>query len=327
MNHILDSEFHLVLSVLVFISVMLLLEGLYLLYRSHYGPLARRVEQRLRSLAGTAAGRQVLRASHLSDSPWIGRLLETVPFARQLDRFVRQAGVGWTVSTLLLATAGSALAAWLVMDELLHQPRLLALAAALAAAAAVPGYLQRRRARRLAALERQLPEALDLLGRALRAGHAFSAGLQMVAEEMPEPLAAEFRFTHEEVSFGVGLDQALSNLAQRVPLTDLRIFVVAVLIQRESGGNLTEVLANLARLIRDRLRLQARVRVLSAEGRLSAWILVLMPFALAALLNAFNPKFMAPLWTDPLGQSMLRLLLTLMLVGVILLKKITRVRV
>jgi len=327
MNHILDSEFHLVLSVLVFISVMLLLEGLYLLYRSHYGPLARRVEQRLRSLAGAAAGRQILRASLLSDSPWIGKLLETVPFARRLDRFVRQAGVGWTVSTLLLTSATCALAAWLVVDGLLHQPRLLALAAALAAAALAPAYLHQRRTRRLAALERQLPDALDLLGRALRAGHAFSAGLQMVAEEMPEPLAAEFRFTHEEVGFGVALDQALTNLAQRVPLTDLRIFVVAVLIQRESGGNLTEVLSNLASLIRDRLKLQARVRVLSAEGRLSAWILVLMPFALAALLNAFNPKFMAPLWTDPLGQSMLRLLLTLMLVGVILLKKITRVRV
>jgi tight adherence protein B len=123
------------------------------------------------------------------------------------------------------------------------------------------------------------------------------------------------------------MEQALTNLTERVPLTDLRYFVVAVLIQRDSGGNLTEVLGNLSRLIRERLKLRSKVKVLSADGRLSAWLLTLMPFALAALMNAFNPGFMAPLWTDPIGEVMLQYLLTMMLVGIVVMQKIIRIRI
>jgi tight adherence protein B len=176
-------------------------------------------------------------------------------------------------------------------------------------------------------MEKQLPEALDLVTRALRAGHSFASGVQMIGDEMTDPIASEFRMVADEVNFGVSLQQALTNLSERVPLTDLRYFVVAVLIQRDSGGNLTEVLGNLSRLIRDRLKLLARVRVLSSEGRLSAWILGLMPFALVALLNVFNPEFMAPLWTDPIGQTVLKYMLVLMLVGIVLLRKIVKIRV
>jgi len=151
--------------------------------------------------------------------------------------------------------------------------------------------------------------------------------VQMIGEEMSEPIAGEFRMVADEVGFGVSLQQALTNMSERVPLTDMRYFVVSVLIQRDSGGNLTEVLGNLSRLIRDRLKLLARVRVLSSEGRLSAWILGLMPFALAALMNVFNPEFMSPLWTDPIGQTVLKYMLVVMLVGVVLLRKIVKIRV
>jgi tight adherence protein B len=140
-------------------------------------------------------------------------------------------------------------------------------------------------------------------------------------------VAAEFSTVHDEVNFGVAMEQALTNLTERVPLTDLRYFVVAVLIQRDSGGNLTEVLGNLSRLIRERLKLRSKVKVMSADGRLSAWILTLMPFALAALMNAFNPGFMAPLWTDPIGIVMLQYLLTMMVVGVVVMQKIIRIRI
>ena len=140
----------------------------------------------------------------------------------------------------------------------------------------------------------------------------FPPALKMAGEEMAEPIAAEFRTVHDEVNFGVSLQQALTHLSERVPLTDLRYFVVAVLIQRESGGNLTEILGNLSRLIRERLKLMAKVRVLSSEGRMSAWILALMPFALAGVLNLMNPEFMSPLWTDPIGISMIKYLLVMM---------------
>jgi tight adherence protein B len=132
---------------------------------------------------------------------------------------------------------------------------------------------------------------------------------------------------HEEVNFGLTLQQALKHLTERVPLTDLRYFVVAVQIQRESGGNLAEVLGKLAQLIRARLRLLARVRVLSSEGRLSAWILVLLPFVLGGLLTVFNPRFMQLLWTDPIGITLLKWMLGLMLLGVVLIARIVRIRV
>jgi tight adherence protein B len=188
-------------------------------------------------------------------------------------------------------------------------------------------YVSHKRNRRLSKFERQLPEALDLMTRALRSGHAFSSALQMVGEEMAEPIAGEFRIVHDEVNFGVALQQALMNLSERIPLTDLRYFTVSVLIQRESGGNLTEVLGNLSRLIRERLKLMARVKILSSEGRLSAWILGVMPFALAGVMFMTNPEFMSPLWTDPIGISIIKYMLILMAIGALILIKIVKIRV
>ncbi|MGZ3181788.1 MAG: type II secretion system F family protein [Telluria sp.] len=326
MFQFLDNEFHLVLSVMVFVSVTMMLEGLYLVWRSYRGEAARQVGRRLQALAHEEEARAPVRASGLGATPLMERLLRHLPRAGGLQRFLRQAGLGWSVSTLLLASLTAALLAWAAARALQFHG-LPALLLATAGSTLPAAYVQYRRAQRLGRIERQLPDALDLLGRALRAGHAFSAGLQMVGEEMPEPIAGEFRFTHDEINYGVATDQALSGLARRVPVPDLAIFVVAVLIQRESGGNLTEVLGNLAHLIRERLKLHARVRVLSAEGRLSALILVVMPFAMGALLAAFNPAFMRPLWTDPIGQSILRALLVMMIIGVLMLRKIVRVRV
>ena len=130
-----------------------------------------------------------------------------------------------------------------------------------------------------------------------------------------------------EINYGTSLQQALNNLGERIPITDLRYFIVAVLIQRESGGNLTEMLSNLSRLIRERLKLHAKIRVLSSEGRMSAWILGLMPFALAALLNFVNPEFMSTLWTDPIGIVILQWLAGLMVIGMLMLRRIVRIRV
>ena len=196
------------------------------------------------------------------------------------------------------------------------------------AAALLPIFhVQWKRYRRFAQLEKQLPDALDLIGRALRAGHAFPAGLKMAGEEMAQPIANEFRLTHDEVNYGVSLHQALTNLSERVPLTDLRYFVIAVLIQRETGGNLTEVLGNLSRLIRQRLQLHAKIRVLTAEGRISAWVLGMLPFALAGLMALANPEFIEVLWKDPAGIKLTRVTLAVMALGAFWLWRITKVRV
>lgn len=314
---------------LVFVAVLLLLEALHLVWKQYKSPEAKQLERRLRALSAAddrSTPTKLVKERVLSGMPTVQRALQSMPRAHQLDRFIVQAGLEWTVSGLLLSGV-SLFMLGVFGTTLLRQSMGLAAIVGVVLGALPWLYLQYRRRQRLGLMERQLPEALDLISRALRAGHAFSAGLQMAGEELAEPIAGEFRMVHDEINYGTSLQQALLNLGERVPVTDLRYFIVAVLIQRESGGNLTEMLTNLSRLIRERLKLHAKVRVLSAEGRLSAWILGLMPFAVAALLNLLNPEFMSALWTDPLGTSILQWLAVLMVVGVLMLYRIVRIRV
>jgi len=319
-----------ILAVLVFVTVLMVIEGLYMLWRSYRGADAKKIERRLQALSASGdrtAQARLVRDRMLSDAPWMQRVLLKLPRVHGFDRFILQAGLEWTVSHVLLACALSGAFAFFAMGSLANQPVWIAMLAGAAGAAVPLLYLSHRRGRRLAHLERQLPDALDLVTRALRAGHSFASSVQMIGDEMSDPIASEFRMVADEVNFGVSLQQALTNLSERVPLTDLRYFVVSVQIQRDSGGNLTEVLGNLSRLIRDRLKLLARVRVLSSEGRLSAWILGLMPFALAGLMNVFNPEFMSPLWNDPMGLTVVKYMLVMMAVGVVILRKIVKIRV
>lgn len=325
-----ESHTLLILSVLVFIAVLLLLEGAYLLWKSYRGPESKKIASRLRALSASrdnSAQTQLLKQRMLSEVPLIERFLLSIAKAQRLDKFILQAGLDWTVSRLLLSCAALGVMGSSVMLYGLHQPLFITAAAGAAVATLPLLYVNYQRSRRLDKFERQLPEVLDLITRALRSGHAFSSALQMAGDEMAEPIAGEFRIVHDEINFGVSLQQALTNLSERVPLTDLRYFIVSVLIQRDSGGNLTEVLGNLSRLIRERLKLLAKVRVLSSEGRLSAWILGVMPFVLAGLMNFSNPDFMSPLWKDPIGISIIKYMLILMAFGILLLRKIIKIHV
>lgn len=329
MSSFFSSHSAFVILALVFVAVLLLLEALRMLWKQYKGPEAKRLERRLRALSAAhdrSAPTKLVKQRALSDIPGLQRVLQRMPRAYQLDRFIVQSGMDWTVSGLLLACA-ILFAVGTLAAVMLGQPMGLALVVGAALGALPWLYLQRKRQQRLRLMERQLPEALDLITRALRAGHAFSSGLQMAGEELAEPIAGELRLVHDEINYGTALPQALTNLSERVPITDLRYFVVAVLIQRESGGNLTEMLVNLSRLIRERLKLHDRVRVLSSDGRMSAWILGLMPFGVAAILNLLNPEFMSTLWTDPIGIIILQWLAALMVVGILMLHRIVRIRV
>lgn len=315
-----------VTAVAVFVALLLLLEGLYLLWRSAFGTQARQLSQRLKALSQE---RDRARAAVSRTSAAAGPLaawLHQLPARGALERLLLQADLRWPVGQWLALTVLAALVTALLL-KLFGLAWALALAAGGGVGLLPLSHVLLRRQRRLRQLQAQLPDALDMLTRALRAGHALSSALQTAGQEMNEPMASEFRMVHEEVNFGLTLQQALTHLTERVPLTDLRYFVVAVQIQRESGGNLAEVLGKLAQLIRARLRLLARVRVLSSEGRLSAWILVLLPFVLGGLLAVFNPRFMQPLWTDPIGITLLKWMLGLMVLGVILIARIVRIRV
>lgn len=312
-----------------FLAAVLLLEGGYLLWNSYHGAEARRIQRRLQTLSAgghVSTDPAFLKERLLSHTPAIERLLLRIPRVHGLDRLLLQSGLPLTVSKFFGLTAGAALAGlivwWLLPLPLWFAPL------CIAAGAAIPLlWVLHKRRKRLQTVEQQLPDGLELMARALRAGHAFSAALQMVGTEGPEPIAAEFRAVSDEINYGIPVHDALLNLATRVPVTDLRFFVVAVSIQRETGGNLAELLDKLAALVRARFRLLGTIRVLSTEGRLSAWILSVLPFVLLAIINMINPRFMKILWTDPAGLKAVWLGLTFMVIGIVWMWRIIKIRV
>ncbi|MQA22291.1 type II secretion system F family protein [Rugamonas rivuli] len=317
-------------AVLLFAAVILMIEGAWLWWSSAHGGGARRIAKRLRLMAarGERGGERIdiLKQRSYSRNPALERILRRVDRLALLDRLLLQAGVQWSVSQFLCCTLAM-LACGLLILSLLSMPAMAA-AGLLALSLSLPWLvLMRTRRARLLKLEVQLPEAADFLGRALRAGHSFANVMQMVGEEMPEPIAGEFKFAYEEINYGVPMNEALHNLAMRVPLTDLRYLVIAVLIQRESGGNLAEVLGNISRLIRSRLRLLAQVRVMSAEGRMSAWILGLLPLGVLGVMVLVNPAYIRVLWTDPVGVRMTWYACVMACGGVLWMRKLIRIRV
>jgi len=319
-----------IFGTLIFIAVVLIIEGAYLTWNSSKGPEAARVARRLRVMsAGGHGGEQnisIIKERLLSKTPRMQRILLQIPRVGMLDRLLQQSGLSWSVAEFFAMS----LIAFLVpffAGSYFAMPWLIRLALAAAAATLPFLYVTRAKGKRLIRIEQQLPDALDLMGRAMRAGHAFPTALKMVGDEMNDPLAGEFRAAFDEVNFGVSMQDALMNLATRVPSTDLRYFVIAVLIQRETGGNLAELLGSISAIIRDRIKLLGQVRVLSAEGKMSAWVLSLLPFGAALMIQLTNPKFLEVLYTDPFGRKMLAVAGVMMLFGVLVMRKIIRIRV
>jgi tight adherence protein B len=314
---------------LLFIAVVFLVEGAYLLWSDRKGPEVQRLARRLRGLSagqhGTDLG-SLLKKRNLSEAPWLDRLLLGFPRASAIDRMLVQAGAGMTVSRFLLVTALAGAATFLVLI-VLRTPFFFALAMGVIGALVPLLWVLRMRAKRLHKFDEQLPEALDLLSRALRAGHAFPSAMSMVATEAADPIASEFQITFEEINYGVSVSDAMLNLATRVPSVDLRYFVISVLLQRETGGNLSELLDNLAKLIRERFKLLGKIRVLAAEGKLSAYILIALPFATAAMIFLVNPGFMKVLWTDPAGLNLIFGAILMMIVGSFWMWRIVKIRV
>lgn len=196
------------------------------------------------------------------------------------------------------------------------------------AAATLPiAFVAIKRRLRLKKFEEHFPEALDLLNRAIRAGHAFTTGLSMIASEAPEPIAGEFRTTFEEQNFGLPLRDVLQNLSDRVPLIDVRFFVTSLLIQKETGGNLSEILDSLARVIRDRFRIHREVKIKSAHAKLTAAILIALPPITVLALRIISPRYIRVLFEDPIGPKILWGAATLQILGSALLWKIARIEV
>ena len=242
-----------------------------------------------------------------------------------LGRLVTQSGLKLTVGTLVMvsvlaACAGYALVKWLTYYTYLGL-------AAVSVFGLLPYLFVRvARAKRLELFEEQFPESIELIARALRAGHAFPTGLQMVADEIPDPVGAEFKLVYDRQNFGMSLNDALKGLAERVPILDAKFFATAVLTQRETGGNLSEVLDNLATVIRERFKVKRQVRAVTAHGRITGWILAAMPPSLGLILCFVSPEHMKTLITDPLGMQMLAVGGTMQVIGTVIIRKLVNIR-
>jgi tight adherence protein B len=268
----------------------------------------------------------LLRDELMSDVPALNRFLLRWSWSKRLRNLIAQAGMRIRPGKLLLISGTLCLGGYVASRMLYPNPIIDALLAAIALwiPLAVVAYKRRRR---FAAFEKHFPEAIDLLGRAVRAGHAFTTGIEMIGTELPEPVAGEFRTTFDEQNFGLPLRDALLNMTERVPLMDVSFFVTAVLIQKDTGGNLAEILDKLSKVIRERFKIRGEVRIRTTQGRLTAGILITLPPMMVLILRTVNPAYLMPLFHDPWGPWMLGCAAGMQVIGSLMLWKIVNIEV
>lgn len=262
----------------------------------------------------------------LSGIPWLNKQLSTLQLAPTLYKFLAQADLKWTIGQLL-----SMCAAMFVFPAYLAYLKthntLIALAVGVVLSFSPLGYVNWKRTKRFDKFLAGLPEALDLMVSALRAGHSLIAAMGLVGRETPDPVGTEFKSTFEEQNYGLELKTALDNMLNRVPLQDLRIVCTAIMIQKESGGNLAEVLDKTAHVIRERFRLKREIRTHTAQGRLTGWILTCLPIFLGIALYFLNPGMMSLLWTRPIGVKLIETAIVMIIIGGLIIRKIVNMDV
>jgi tight adherence protein B len=269
---------------------------------------------------------RLARDEAMSGVPQFNRMLQRWSWSKHLRAYLTQAGWHIRPGKLVLICCVTAMAAYLLASLVLPFTLLALLAGLLCGLIPLLLAVLRRRTR-LHAFEKSFPEVIDLLVRAVRAGHAFTTGMEMIANEMPQPIAGEFRTTFDEHNFGLPLRDALWHLAERVPLVDVRFFVSALLIQKETGGNLAEILNNLAHVIRERFKIMGELRVRTAQGRLTAIILIGMPPGLLVFMKFANPDYVNLLFRDPWGVFMLAGAACLQVVGSFIMWRVVKIEV
>jgi tight adherence protein B len=258
--------------------------------------------------------------------PGLDRLLGGTTQGSALGRWLEQSGMKVTISSVLLMALMSGVVVALIAGVVTRAPW--GLPVGFVIGVALPFVvLNIKRGRRMRTFEEQFPEALDLIARALKAGHAFATGLKMAADELPEPVGPEFRKTFEEQNYGLPLKDALDNLTRRIPLLDVRFFATAVLIQRETGGNLAEILENLAHVVRERFKILRQVRVYTAHGRFTGYVLLALPAVLGIALSFINPDHMNMLFRERMGQMLLMFALVMQTIGFLWIKQVIKIEV
>lgn len=315
----------------VFLTCLFIVYALYLLSSRGSDARRARLDERLaeaiRSSAHSAdTDVQLAREELLSEIPWMNRTLLKVEITSRIKRMIDQADSQITVMRLVLFSLTAGVLAFLAVSMVSASYILMGVFAVIAAV--VPfAHISMKRKKRLNRFLQLLPDALDLMSRGLSAGHAFTESLQMVATEMPEPIATEFRKTYEEQNLGLSLKLALENLVQRMPLLDLRMCVTAVLIQRETGGNLSELLEKVAHTIRERFRIMEDLKTMTLSSRWSAWLLCALPIFLAVYVSVMNPGYMDVLWRDQRGHKLIAIAAIMQVLGMLMVQRIMKIRI
>jgi tight adherence protein B len=322
----------LILFVAIFIVVLAVTQSLFMLLRSgRFSPEVGRLRKEIKGLSAERAGAgsvDIVKKRTLSEIPWLNEALLGLrtPTLSRLERLLVQGDVRQPLGFFLLLSA--VLAAGVGFLALLLSRNLaLSILAGILAALLPWLYVVVGKKRRLARFEQQLPDALDMVARALKAGHAFNGGLQMVAVEFADPARTEFRKTLDEINFGVGYEDALRNMADRVDCPDLKFFALSVIIQRQSGGNLAEILEKISYLIRERFKLHGKVKALTGEARASAIVLSLLPFFMAATIYVLNRPYIEVLFQEPVGRLMVAAAFVMMVIGMFAMKRMISVKV
>ena len=318
-----------ILAVLVFIVVVGVIVGGYYAVSSSPGAVnQRQLEKRLREVSAPAAhastSASVLIESN-SDAVF-DRLAKGTRGGVFLTDLIDQSGVRTTPGTLIFISLGTA-ALFGILSLMLVRFVWIAPIAAVAGSALPTLILMRKRTMRLRKFEEMFPEALDLLSRAVKAGHAFQTAMHMAADELPDPVGPEFRKTFDQQNFGLPLRDALNGMTVRIPIIDVKFFVTAVLIQRETGGNLSEILDNLSHVVRERFKVLRQVRVHTAHGRFTGWVLLALPAFVGVALSYINPEHMELLYKEPMGQKLLGAGIVMQTVGYFWIQKIIKIEV
>ena len=282
--------------VLLFI-VVLILSFLVLLYFLKPTAAETAIEQHLTGIEegrmASADGTTILKREVFSTTPWVDELIRQIPGSLELSRLIKQAGQKWQVNVVLMASAAMALLGWWIASLAISSFGL-SIIIGLAIGAAPYIYLYVTREIRFARFDATLPEAVDLMARGLRAGHAVTAVLEMVGNEVADPVGTEFRAMHEEQALGLPLREAMINLVDRMPRDDVRFLATAILLQKETGGNLAQILDKTAAVMRERARLRGQLRIYTAQGRITGWILCTAPFAMFGLISLVNKNYEKP---------------------------------
>ncbi len=291
-----------------------------------------RLEQRLRDVSGFDPvvdgdpDSTVVKTKAEGKLPGMDRLMSGTRMGSWLSRLIEQSGVHTTASSIGVISIGIGIAAGLMTALFLPQP-IAAVGAGVFGMVCPTLWLMHRRSSRLKKFEEHFPEALDLLSRAIRAGHAFQTAMGMVADELPEPVGPEFKKTFDQQNYGLPLKEALNDMAERINLLDVKFFVTAVAIQRDTGGNLSEILDNLGHVVRERFKIRRQVRVHTAHGRFTGYVLLALPAALAIALTFINPDHMRMLFREPMGQMMLISAIVMQTIGFFWIRQVIKIEV